>query len=342
MNYLELTVDQILPPAVPLREELDAAAFAELVADIKARGLLQPVVVTEEDGQYRLVAGYRRWRAAMEAHLVTIPCVVQDFTRLGAAAATIVENLHREDISPLDEARKFAELEDEYNLSAEEIGQLIGKSVTYVTSRLSLLRAPQDLQDALRAGQINFSTARELMRCPYDVERQWLLGHASNRAVSAETVRHWVDEANARHERMPEGTAPTSEQLSTEGPPEIMAACEFHRGEVPLNATLAFRVCQPCYNILVEIRERLEKEGKDAAPPAPPPPPEPEQFVWAVSYSAEWTKGEEFEHWVWATDREHAIRWVSETFALAYPNQAFTIHDAVLIPKEKGGRHVYE
>ncbi len=253
-----------------MREEMRADAFAELVADIKARGLLQPLIVTAEGERFRLVAGYRRWRAALEAGLTQVPCMEGTMNRITAAATTVVENLHREDVSPLDAARKFAELEDKHGFSTEEIAQLVGKSVSFVGSRLAILRAPTDVRKALQREQINFSVARELARCPYDQERGWLLGHASRGGATVDTVRAWVDDVLARRERTGVDVVPPPEALSPAISPVVMLMCEWHRGEVPLEATMAFRVCGPCYTYLQQLRTEVARQEQELPAGASP------------------------------------------------------------------------
>ncbi len=357
MRYLELSPDQITPPEVPLREDLDPAAMAELVADIKARGLLEPLVVTLVDGRIQLVAGYRRWRAAIEAGLLMVPCVEQPMSRLDAAAAMLVENLHREDINPLDAARKFAQLEDEHGLSADEIAQLIGKSVTYVTTRVALLRAPDDVRAALRAGKISFSVARELMRCPYDAERQWLLGHATVGGATADTVRRWVADVNTRRALQPSGAESPTGPLPTDAPPVIMAVCEWHRGEVPLEAMRNLRVCADCDTFLQDLRARLATEEPASAPETPPPPPEPPTIApvppgevlgerpevrippgkrdWMVTYVGEWTEGEEREQLVVGVAAAEVPGRIADAFGALYPGWQYEIRSILAWPEHK-------
>ncbi len=259
----DLSPDEILPPKTPMRDEIDAQAFAELVSSIRKNGVLQPLVVTPEGDRYRLMAGFRRWLAAQEAGLLTVPVVIREATELQRLEVMLEENLIREGTSPLKEGEIFAKMADEHGLTTEETAQLIHKSASYVHSRLRALRAPADVQEALRAGRVTLSVALELTRCVRDVDRTWLLSHAMDRGATVDTVRRWVAEANLRAARTPEGPAIAEGQLPAPAPAVMMTVCEWGRHEVAMDQTLTFRVCGPHYTFLQDLREAVTRE--DAA-----------------------------------------------------------------------------
>ncbi len=270
MAYLELTPDQIVAPEHSMREELDVDAFRALVATIKAVGLLHPVLVKPSGEKWEIVAGERRWRACIEAGVTVIPAIEKDLGKVGTAMAQAIENLHREDTNPLDDAALFARMTDEDGLSVEEIAQLINMSTAFVANRLALLRAPADVREALRANRITYTVARELMRCPWDADRNWLLHHAMDRAPSADTVRRWVTDVANRHALIPDAPAPTEGSAPPEVPTVLMGACEIHRGEVPLDEIITLRACGRCYQRLT-LRQGTTTEVPIAEAPAPQP-----------------------------------------------------------------------
>lgn len=263
MRYAELAPDEILPPLTPMRDEIDAQAFAELVSSIRANGVLQPVVVTPEGDKYRLIAGFRRWLAAQEAGAVEIPAVIRDASELQRLEVMLQENLIREATDPIKEGEVFAKMQDEHGLSTEEISQLIHKSPSYIHSRLRALRAPADLQDALRTGRISLSVALELVKCVRDQDRAWLLSHAMDRGATVDTVRRWVAEANMRAASQPQAPAIAEGQLPAAIPSVMMTICEWGRHEVPMDQTLSFRVCGEHFTFLTSLREVVARE--DAA-----------------------------------------------------------------------------
>lgn len=130
-------IANISPNFFQVRQEFDQEALAELAADIRARGILEPLIVREtEPGQYQIVAGERRYRAAEIAGLTELPVIVRQMDDREARFATLAENLQRQDLSPADEQRYFQMLQTEYNLSFAEIANLINKSKGYVQNRI--------------------------------------------------------------------------------------------------------------------------------------------------------------------------------------------------------------
>lgn len=261
----ELPTDLLLPPAVPMCTERDPQKFAELVADVRANGILQPIIVSPEGDRYRVMAGETRWLAAQEAGLATVPVVVKDYTALQAALVTAKENLLREDVPPLDEGRYFAHLQDGHGLSEEEIAQLIHKSASYVHTRLRTLRLAVDVQDALRAGRISLTVALELGKVLADSDRAWLLHHASSGGATAEVVRGWVAEVNARAKLAVAGAEVAVVNHSQPPQVEMRGTCEWHRHQVPLDRLIKLAVCVEGYNDLMAVRTELDKMPTAAA-----------------------------------------------------------------------------
>jgi len=141
-------------------------ALAELTESIKANGVLQPIVVrpAEEDGRYILVLGERRLHASRKAGRETIPAIVRRVSEQQAAEMTIVENLQREDLSPLEQAEAFRVLSEEFKLTQAQIGERVGLSRTSVANYMRLLRLPREVMQLLAEKKINFAEAKELLR----------------------------------------------------------------------------------------------------------------------------------------------------------------------------------
>ena len=255
----ELPTDLLLPPAVPMREARNPQKFSELVADVRANGILQPILVTAEGDRYRVVAGETRWLAAQEAGLAMVPVVVKDYTGLQAALITAKENLLREDVPPLDEGRYFAHLQDTHNLSEEEIAQLIHKSPAYVHTRLRTMRLPADVQQALRENRVGLTVALELGKVLTDRNRAWLLHHASSGGATAEVVRGWVADVNARTTLAAAGQEVAVVNHSQPPAVEMRGVCEWHRHQVPLDRLIKLAVCVDGYNELMAVRTELDR-----------------------------------------------------------------------------------
>ena len=163
-SSLEVEIDKItLNPFQP-RESVDEEKLKELVNSVRVHGVLQPVVVRAKgDGKYELVAGERRLRAAIAAGLARIPVVVRELTDEQSLEVALIENIQREDISPVDAALAYRRLQDEFGLSQEELALGLGKSRSAVANTMRLLNLPEPVLRDLRAGRIAEGHARAIL-----------------------------------------------------------------------------------------------------------------------------------------------------------------------------------
>src|SRR5690606_20388824 len=131
----EVPIESLSPNPYQPRRHFDEDAIADLVASIKGHGVLQPLLVRRKPGasdRYEIIAGERRWRAAQKARLHVVPVVVRDFTDRDALEVAIIENIQRQDLTPIEEARGYKRLMDEFNHTQEEMGEAVGKSRSHV------------------------------------------------------------------------------------------------------------------------------------------------------------------------------------------------------------------
>lgn len=161
--YLELSVDQIAPNPRQPRTVFDEDALAELVHSIREIGLLQPVVVRRVGDGYELVAGERRLRASREAGLATIPAIVRQTDDDDLLRDALLENLHRANLNPLEEAAAYQQLLSDFGCTQDELARRIGRSRPQVTNTLRLLRLPTDVQRRVAAGVLSAGHARALL-----------------------------------------------------------------------------------------------------------------------------------------------------------------------------------
>jgi ParB family transcriptional regulator, chromosome partitioning protein len=137
----------------------------ELAASIKARGLLQPILVRQMDGYFEIVAGERRWRAAQKAQLHQVPVIVREFDDRTALEIALVENVQREQLNAWEEGETYRRLVDEYGHSQEALAQIVGKSRSHVANLMRLRSLPQSIHGWLAAGDISMGHARALLLC---------------------------------------------------------------------------------------------------------------------------------------------------------------------------------
>jgi ParB family chromosome partitioning protein len=148
------------------RHVQDNEALEDLTDSIKAQGVVQPIVVrpSEEDGRYVLIVGERRLHASKRAGKTHIPAIVRRVSAQQAAEMTVIENLQREDLSPLEQAEAFRVLSNKFNMTQQQIGERVGLSRASIANYLRLLKLPQDVLDLLAKKSINFAQAKELLK----------------------------------------------------------------------------------------------------------------------------------------------------------------------------------
>lgn len=178
---LEIDLDSIQPNRAQPRAGFDESAILSLANSLKNNGVMQPVVVRPlPDGRYELVAGERRWRAAQRAGLLKIPAVVRDVEEHRLLEHALVENLQREDLNPIEEARAYRILVEEQGLTQQEVADRVGKQRATVANLLRLLSLAPAVQELVRSGQLSMGHARALLALP-DPARQEQLGRRAVR-----------------------------------------------------------------------------------------------------------------------------------------------------------------
>ncbi|AEB12967.1 ParB/RepB/Spo0J family partition protein [Marinithermus hydrothermalis] len=187
------------------RKAFDPAALEELAASIREKGLLQPLLVRPRGEGYELVAGERRFRAAQAAGLREVPVIVRDLDDREALELALVENLQREDLNPVEEARGYQRLL-EMGLTQEEIAKAVGKARSTIANALRLLQLPREALEALETGRITAGHARALLMLPED-QRLWGLREILSRGLSVREAERLKDRLKALQAPSRERTA---------------------------------------------------------------------------------------------------------------------------------------
>ncbi len=197
-GFADIPIDRIRVNPHQPRRHFDEEALEALTASIREVGILQPIVVQEgPDDDYTLIAGERRWRAARRAGLAEVPAAVREADEVSSLAQALVENIQREDLTPLEEAAAYQELLEEYGLTHEAIGERVGKSRAAVSNTLRLLQLPAGIQGLLDRGEISTGHARALL----GLEDVAYAQHVAERAAAEGlSVRQVEDAVRARRE----------------------------------------------------------------------------------------------------------------------------------------------
>jgi ParB family chromosome partitioning protein len=216
-HFAEVSVDAITPNAKQPREVFDEEAMGELVESIREVGLLQPVVLRSlEAGRYELVMGERRWRAALQAGLTTIPAIVRDTRDDAMLRDALLENLHRSDLNPLEEAAAYQQLLDDFGCTHDELALRIKRSRPQISNTLRLLKLPPLVQRRLAAGVLSAGHARALLGLPDPAAQERLAQRIVAEGLSVRSVEEIVavGEGRSTRPRGPHTSKPVAPRLA--------------------------------------------------------------------------------------------------------------------------------
>jgi ParB family transcriptional regulator, chromosome partitioning protein len=185
----EVPVSKILPNPAQPRLSYDEESLTELADSIREHGVLQPILVRPTGSKYELIAGERRWRASGMAERETIPAIVVELDEQTALEVSIIENLQREDVSPLEEATMFRKMTDIFGYSLRQLAQKIGKDKGYVENRLRLSDAPADIRELVSLRKDTISHAYELMKIGDERKRRRLAKRIAAGELSLSKLR---------------------------------------------------------------------------------------------------------------------------------------------------------
>ena len=195
-DLVQLPVGAIQPNRRQPRRRPDGEALAGLADSVRAQGVIQPIVARPlGNGRYELVAGERRWRAARQAGLATIPALLRETGDRESLLLALVENVAREDLSPVDEARAYTVLQDEFELSLGEIAERVGRSKPAVSNRMRLLELPDDILALVERGTLAEGHARAVLAAPGNEARRRLARRIVRQGLSvraAERAARWA------------------------------------------------------------------------------------------------------------------------------------------------------
>jgi len=192
----ELPVGRIRPNQYQPRKQFDEESLSSLVDSIKAVGILQPILVREVGpGEFELIAGERRFRAARRAGLQVVPALVHTADDAASLEQALVENLHREDLNPLDEAGAYQQLIEEFDLTHEEVARKVGRSRAAITNSLRLFQLPPAVQRHVRDGRLSAGHARALLGTPDREAQELLADDAIGRNLSVRALEELVRES---------------------------------------------------------------------------------------------------------------------------------------------------
>ena len=192
-----LKISQIEPNRNQPRKKFDEDSLIELADSIKQYGIIQPLVVSKKDDYYEIIAGERRWRAAKKAGLKEVPVVIRDYADKEIAAVSLIENIQREDLNPIDEAMGYKKLIEDFDLTQEEVAQKVSKSRTAVTNSMRLLKLSKDVQEMLVSGALSAGHARALLALDSDELQEQAAKEIAEKSLSVRQAEELVKTINS-------------------------------------------------------------------------------------------------------------------------------------------------
>lgn len=251
-QFQEILVEKIRGPQIRDRFAIDEDRIVSLSQDIAENGLINPILVRKNGEGFEVVAGERRFLAVQRLGWERVACHVQDLDDKSAAFLRAVENLGREDLSPVEEGTIYAGLVQNHGLTYDEVAKRVGKTVGVVKRRMDLLKMPQILQRAIHNKQIRYGVGEELWRLSDEGRIDYYLGFAIDHGATVAVVRQWVnDELKAQRRQVGdvEGGGGLANPMETT---PTYISCDFCKGPVELGKDAVLRACPDCLNILRE------------------------------------------------------------------------------------------
>lgn len=247
-SYTKISLDRILDPENPLREDLSQESVKSLTTSIKELGIINPLIVKESGDNYELIAGHRRLVAAGIAGLTEAPCIVVKAKGMSSEVIKLQENLIRENINPIDWANHLDHLKKQYNLENAKIAEMLGMSESWVSQHLQIKEYPDVLLEALKADRLSFSSARELAQIRDPNKRDSYIKYAIKGGLTPALATRWRKEANREpidqtspHPSLEETPPPSSE-------PTPIPICTVCREAIKPGESITLTIherCQP-------------------------------------------------------------------------------------------------
>ncbi|PYQ50304.1 MAG: chromosome partitioning protein ParB [Acidobacteria bacterium] len=223
----EAPVASLDPNPFQPRSAVDPARLAELAASLRESGMVQPILVRRQGERFQIIAGERRWRAAQQAGLATVPVVVREVADDRLLELALVENIQRQELSPLEEAQAFHRLQEELRLTQEEVARKVGRDRSTIANTLRLLRLPKEVRELLNTGALDAGHGRALLALEKAEDQVALAREAARKGLSVRDV-----ERRVALMRAPRARTPAARDANTRAAEERLRAALGTRVEI--------------------------------------------------------------------------------------------------------------
>lgn len=253
--YKSIDVSVIDPPSEVARLEIPENEIIELGQSIKEQGQLQPIIVFKKGERYEIVFGHRRWLAIQYIKEKKITCKVVDSEPRTNALARASENLQRRNISPLEEGMTYQGFIEKFDMTIEKIAKMTGISAGVVKRKINVLKMNSSLIDAVHKKLISITVAEELMRCPDEEYREYLIEMSRDHGVTKEVARQWVDDRikELRKPRNASTGGSPSHDVYIESP--VYVACQGCKDPKEISNLKNVGICSECLKVFINMLE---------------------------------------------------------------------------------------
>jgi len=197
-RYADLGLDQLRPNPLQPRQKFSPESLEELAQSIKTSGLIQPIIVVPDGNDYRIIVGERRWRAAQKIGLKKIPVLIRIIPKEQQLEVSLIENIQREELNPIEIAHAYQKLIQELNYTQQQIAEKVGKDRTSVTNYLRLLKLPPEIQEELAENNISMGHARALIAIKDPEQQKYLCRLIVERTLSVRDVEKMINRAKVK------------------------------------------------------------------------------------------------------------------------------------------------
>lgn len=210
----EIDINNVSPDKKQPRKHFDQEKLNALALSIKQHGIIQPILVTKDIKGYKIVAGERRWRAARIAGLKTVPIIEKQFTKQEMAEISLIENIQREDLNPIEEAHGYATLINEYKLTQEQVSEIVGKNRSTIANMVRLLTLEKEIQKLIIDGKISSGHARALLSIENKKTRIQIANDIITKGLNVRNIEKLaIKEKNIKTKEVSEAKLPETEEM---------------------------------------------------------------------------------------------------------------------------------
>ena len=195
---MELMIDEIIPNRYQPRKIFNEEGLQDLADSIRENGLIQPIVVQRKDDRYELICGERRWRSAQKAGLKKIAAIVREASSAESLQIALIENIHRQDLNPIEEAQAYQRMLDDFSLTQEDIAQRVGKKRATVANYLRLLKLSRPIQEDLIRGELTMGHARALLALETPEDMETVRREVAKKSMSVRQVEFFIQKLKHR------------------------------------------------------------------------------------------------------------------------------------------------